>query len=221
MVEYGMNPPCRYRANARRAGGVNVHFLLAAREGVRMDNVVLIGMPGTGKSTVGARLAQALGYTLVDTDRLMVKQYGKSLPALLAEHGVEGFLTLEGQVGAALRCQDCVIATGGSMVLSDVAMQNLRRGATVVWLDAPLEELERRIRRNADRGIAAEPGTTLASIDAVRRPLYARYADLHVQALQGVTRVTERILKELTQAGRLGAAADTDQPPATRGDAAL
>lgn len=162
-----------------------------------MENVVLIGMPGTGKSTVGAKLAKRLRYGLIDTDRLIVEKTGKTLPQILSENGVDGFIEVEGRIGVELRCEHCVIATGGSMVFSDAAMQNLREGSTVVWLDTSLAELERRIHRSADRGIAAAPGTNVAQIDAARRPLYQKYADIRVQTVGGVERVVALILDAL------------------------
>ena len=161
------------------------------------NNIVLIGMPGTGKSTVGIRLARRLGYRFVDTDKLIVLQNGKTLPALIAEKGLDGFLAIEGSVGQQLKCDHCVIATGGSMVLSDAAMINLRTGGQVVWLDTGLNELERRISKHADRGIAANPGMTLAQIDHVRRPLYQEYADVRVRPWGNAEKVVLQIREAL------------------------
>lgn len=128
-------------------------------------------------------MADRLDFQLIDTDWLVMDTYGKSLPTLIAEEGVEGFLRLEGKVGETLACEECVIATGGSMVFSDEAMQNLRALGVVVWLDAPLAELKRRIAAGNDRGIAAEEGVTVEQLDTVRRPLYAKYADICVQSI--------------------------------------
>ena len=164
-----------------------------------MSNLVLIGMPGTGKSTIGARLAKRLHYRLIDTDKLLAEKTGQTLPQILSECGVESFLQLEGTVGAELNCENCVIATGGSMVFSDEAMQNLKRDAIVIWLDTELNELDRRIRRNADRGIAAQPGTSIAEIDALRRPLYRKYADIRVRTSGSVERVTAQILDAIAR----------------------
>ena len=166
-----------------------------------MQNIVFIGMPGCGKSTVGAKLAKNLHMRLIDTDRLIVEKTGKSLPQLLRELGVDGFLQLEGNIGAQLVCDRCVIATGGSMVFSEAAMNHLKKGAVVVWLDTELPELEKRIRRNADRGIAAEPGTSLKAIDSLRRPLYEKYADLHVQTAGGVGHVVQQLTDQLATFG--------------------
>lgn len=146
-----------------------------------MGNIVLIGMPGTGKSTVGVLLAKRLGYTFLDTDLEIIRRTGKTLPALLEALGVPAFLELEGRVGASLDCGRCVIATGGSMVYSEAAMTALGRAGVIVWLDTDVSELERRIRRNPDRGIAAAAGVTVADLAAERRPLYARWADIRIR----------------------------------------
>ena len=159
-----------------------------------MRNIVLIGMPGTGKSTVGQLLARKLNYPLIDTDRRIIEKSGKSLPQIIADSGVEGLLALESEVGQTLECDRCVIATGGSMVLSEAAMRHLCAMGTVIWLDAPLVELHRRIRRHRDRGIAAAPGVTLTQIEAMRRPLYRRYADFRVASARSVKETAEQIL---------------------------
>lgn len=164
-----------------------------------LNNIVLIGMPGTGKSTVGAKLAKRLRYGLIDTDRLLVEKTGIPLPQILSERGVDGLIAAEGSIGAELRCEHCVIATGGSMVFSDAAMQNLCQGNTVIWLDTNIAELEKRIHRSTDRGIAAVPGTTVAQLDAVRRPLYQKYANIRVQTVGGIERVVALILDALDQ----------------------
>jgi len=162
-----------------------------------MNNIVLIGMPGTGKSTVGVILAKRLGYDFVDTDLLIIKKAGRTLPEILTEIGIEGFLEIENQVGGSLRCEKCVIATGGSMVLCEDAMKNLHGGNTVVWLDTGLEELERRIGAGSDRGIAAKPGETIADIYTVRRPLYEKYAGIQIECKGGTDDVVSQIKSAL------------------------
>ena len=91
-----------------------------------MKNIVLIGMPGTGKSVVGRALAQRLDYTFVDVDDLIVEKTGKTLPEILRTQGLEAFLAIEEQVGQSLECSNTVVATGGSMVLSEKAMEHLK-----------------------------------------------------------------------------------------------
>jgi shikimate kinase len=165
-----------------------------------LKNIVLIGMPGTGKSTVGVILAKHLGYGFVDTDLSLIKKAGKTLPLIMADAGIDGFFMLEGQVGEELHCKKAVIATGGSMVLCDRAMKNLRGQSTVVWLDTELAVLEERIKRSADRGIAATPDATVAGIYAVRKPLYDKYADIHIHCAGNTDQVAFQVMEALLRA---------------------
>ncbi len=151
-----------------------------------MKNIVLIGMPGTGKSVVGRALAARLAYTFVDLDDLIAEAAGKSLPEILRTDGLEAFLALEEQVGVEVQRSDTVIATGGSMVLSEPAMENLKKNAVTVWLETPFRQLSSRMPADlTDRGIAAPAGMSLREIYEARRPLYARYADLIAASRQG------------------------------------
>ncbi len=142
------------------------------------DNVVLIGMPGAGKSTVGVVLAKTLGYDFIDTDILLSTQRGKPLQKILEDVGLEGFLALEGALGASLFCRRTVIATGGSMVFSPEAMAHLSAIGDIVYLEVPYPELERRIQNITTRGIAFAPGETLKELYAHRQPLYRKYAEI-------------------------------------------
>lgn len=151
-----------------------------------MKNIILIGMPGTGKSVVGRALAERLRYTFVDVDDLIVEAAGKSLPELLRAEGLEAFLAVEGRIGLTLDCEDTVIATGGSMVLSGEAMAHLKENGIAVWLETPLSQIAERMPEDlTDRGIAAPAGMTIREIYRQRTPLYARYADLIVASREG------------------------------------
>ena len=151
-----------------------------------MKNLILIGMPGTGKSVVGKALSQRLGYTFIDVDDLIMEATGKTLPEILRTEGLEAFLSIEGKVGAELHLENTVIATGGSMVLSEEAMENLRKNGVTVWLETPLSRISERMPEDlTDRGIAALPGMTIREIYEQRTPLYARYADLIVASQEG------------------------------------
>jgi shikimate kinase len=141
-------------------------------------NIVLIGMPGAGKSTVGVLLAKTLGYDFIDTDIALSRQLGRTLQAYLDDKGTDAFLKAEEETVLALDCSETVIATGGSMVLSERAMAHLKRGSTTVFLDVPLIELEKRLKNIKTRGIALRPGQTLAALFDERLPLYKMYADL-------------------------------------------
>lgn len=146
-----------------------------------MKNIVLIGMPGTGKSVVGQVLARHLDYTFVDVDDLIVEASGKTLPEILRTEGLDAFLQIEEQVGLSVETENTVIATGGSMVLSDAAMLHLKENGLVIWLETPLSKISDRMPDDLiDRGIAAPAEMTIREIYQQRRPLYARYADLIV-----------------------------------------
>ena len=151
-----------------------------------MKNIVLIGMPGTGKSVVGRALAQRLGYTFVDADDVIVETSGKTLPEILRRDGLEAFLKIEEQVGRTMKFESTVIATGGSMVLSEAAMEHLKKDSVIVWLETPLSQISGRMPADlTDRGIAAPAGMTLREIYLQRQPLYAKFADLIVASKEG------------------------------------
>lgn len=145
-----------------------------------MRNIILIGMPGSGKSSVGVVLAKALGYRFVDADLLLQEQEGMLLQEILDSRGVEAFLDLEGQVLSHLRCTRSVIAPGGSCVCRETAMEHLRSLGTVVYLQLSFSEMKQRIHNLETRGIALEQGQTLEDVYDFRRPLYEKYAHLTV-----------------------------------------
>lgn len=140
------------------------------------DNIVLIGMPGAGKSTVGVVLAKRLGYHFIDSDLVIQDRYDKLLHELIEEHGVEGFWRIEEEVNASLTPRRSVIATGGSVIYGPRAMEHLREIGTVVYLKLPLEEVAERLGDLNARGVTLMPGQTLADLYAERVPLYERYA---------------------------------------------
>lgn len=148
-------------------------------------NVTLIGMPGSGKSSVGRALARRLGYAFLDVDPLIVARYGApDLQSVLDALGNEGFLDAEAEVIAGLRCEDTVIAPGGSAVLREGGIARLKELGPVVYLDPPVEALTRRLRNLATRGVPLAPGQTVADLYAYRAPFYEKYADLRVDSSQ-------------------------------------
>lgn len=148
-----------------------------------MTNIVLIGMPGCGKSTAGVLLAKTLGYSFLDTDLLLQQKAGKKLYEIIRDDGMEAFLQLENETVASLEDLDkTVIATGGSVVLGEAAMARLKSLGKIVYLQLPLAQIEHRVSNIKTRGIAMEPGEGLADVYAHRVPLYERYADVTVSA---------------------------------------
>ena len=123
-----------------------------------MDNIILIGMPGAGKSTVGVLLAKTLGYAFLDTDLVIQQREGALLQPLVDSLGVEAFLDVEADAICSVECRGTVIAPGGSAVCRERAMSHLRALGRIVYLHLPLEELERRLSNISTRGIAMAPG---------------------------------------------------------------
>lgn len=147
-----------------------------------MKNVVMVGMPGSGKSTIGVILAKSLGFDFVDTDLVICKREGKKLQEIIDTEGLEKFLEIEQQVGEEISPVNSVVATGGSMILSDEAMKNLKKDGIVVYVEVPLAILKKRITNMKTRGIAFKKGETLEDIFRVRTPLYEKYADITITA---------------------------------------
>ena len=166
-----------------------------------MDNIILTGMPGSGKSTIGVLLAKALGMGFLDVDLIIQEREGALLQEILDRRGTAAFLDTEEQAVLTLDCRHTVIAPGGSAMCREGAARHLSGLGPVVYLNVPLEELERRIRNLSQRGIAMEPGQTLADVLALRDPLYRKYADLIVdcppgQPLDQTAQLVQTALKE-------------------------
>lgn len=145
-----------------------------------MKNIVLVGMPGAGKSTVGVVLAKRLGYRFVDSDLVIQDRYNKLLHELIEEHGVDGFLQIENEVNASLEYSKSVIATGGSAIYGKEAMAHLKEIGTVVYLKLPFEEIAHRLGDLNARGVTLRPGQDLKALYEERTPLYEKYADIIV-----------------------------------------
>ena len=143
-------------------------------------NIILIGMPGCGKSTVGVLLAKSLLCDFIDTDLIIQNTYKMSLCDMIAKDGIEVFKQKENEVLAAISCNNCVIATGGSAVYGKKAMQNLKAHGKVIYLKLSPDAIEKRIENIKTRGIAMRDGCTIAQLYAERAPLYEQYADITV-----------------------------------------
>ena len=145
-------------------------------------NITLVGMPGSGKSTVGVVLAKLLCKTFIDGDILIQNKEGKRLSKIIDEIGNERFLKLENQVLSSLNVHNSVIATGGSAVFGAEAMNHLKKTSTVVYLKVPYESLEKRLKSLKHRGVVFDEGQTLRDIFEVRTPLYEKYADIIIES---------------------------------------
>jgi len=146
-----------------------------------MTNIVLIGMAGAGKSTLGVLLAKTLGLSYVDTDLLIQEREGALLQNIIDSHGMDYFMNLEGTVCKELIVQKSVIATGGSVVLSQSAMESLKKDGTVIYLKVPYEEIKRRLSNITTRGIIFKEGQSLRNVYDERVRLYEKYADKIVE----------------------------------------
>ena len=145
-----------------------------------MKNVILIGMPGSGKSTVGVVLAKKLGYRFIDSDLVIQEKYGKLVYQLIEERGEAGFLMLENEINASITAEGAVIATGGSAVYGKEAMRHFREIGQIVYLKLPFEELEQRLGDLHERGVVLKKGYTLRDLYEERIPLYEKYADITI-----------------------------------------
>lgn len=146
-----------------------------------MKNIVLIGMPGAGKSTVGVVLAKSLGFTFIDSDLEIQQKTGKLLQELISAHGVEGFWQIESDVNAALEVDQAVIATGGSVCYEPQAMEHLSKIGIVVYLKLSYEEIEDRLGDLSARGVTMREGQSLKDLYQERTPLYEKYAHVTVE----------------------------------------
>lgn len=143
-------------------------------------NIVLIGMPAAGKSTVGVLLAKELRRDFLDVDVCIQAAAGRSLQEIIDRRGLRAFRRLEERHVLGLRCRRSVIATGGSVVYSEPAMRHMASGGVVVHLALPLADLAARLEHLEERGVVIEPGQSLADLYAERTPLYRRWADVTV-----------------------------------------
>lgn len=165
-----------------------------------MKNIVLIGMPGVGKSTAGVVLAKVLGYEFIDADLIIQQQEGKLLREIIAEVGTDGFIEVENRVNSQIEVEKSVIATGGSVVYGKEAMQHLREIGTVVYLKVSYDILEKRLHDIKGRGVVLKDGQDLRGLYEERVPLYEKYADITVcednlNVEQTIEKLTEQLNK--------------------------
>ncbi len=145
-----------------------------------MKNIVLIGMPGAGKSTLGVVLAKTLNYSFIDCDLVIQTETGMLLQDIIERDGIDTFLKTEERIVCGIDAENAVIATGGSVVFGAAAMEKLKASGIAVYLKLSAEALEQRIHNITTRGIAMKKGETIADVLRVRSPLYEKYADITV-----------------------------------------
>lgn len=146
-----------------------------------IENISLIGMPGSGKSTISKILAEKINFSWVDTDLLIESWFGRSLEDVKNHLGNELFLKFEEDIVSKLSVKKCVIATGGSVVYGKKAMKRLKSLGPVVYLKCSLNEIKKRISKNPDRGLIIEHNQTIDDLFYEREPLYEKYCDFHVR----------------------------------------
>ena len=162
-----------------------------------MKNIVLIGMPGAGKSTLGVILAKTLKMPFVDTDLIIQQTQNRLLQEIIEEDGIDAFLSIEEKAILDLDIQGSVIATGGSVVLKPEGMKHLKENGFVVYLQLPYMEIEKRIRNITTRGIVMQKGQTLLQVYDERVPLYEKYGDAMIRCMgKNMEQITKEV-KEL------------------------
>lgn len=162
-----------------------------------MKNIVLIGMPTAGKSTVGVILAKVKGYDFVDIDLIIQNQENRLLKDIIAQEGIEGFISIENRVNASLCVNHSIIATGGSVVYGHEAMEHLKDIGTLVYLKLNYETIQERLGNAKQRGVVLRENQTLFQLYHERCPLYELYADVIIEAEN--LEVEELVIKILDQ----------------------
>lgn len=164
-----------------------------------MENIVLIGMPGAGKSTVGVILAKVLGMNFIDSDLLIQEQEGMLLKDIIEKEGLQGYLAIENQVNRDISVDNTVIATGGSVVYCSEAMEHFRNTAKVVYIKLSYNTISKRLGNIRQRGVVLRDGQTLLDLYCERCPLYEEYAHIVVDAEGlGIEELMEKISMEVT-----------------------
>ena len=169
------------------------------------NNIILIGMPGAGKSTVGVVLAKKLGYTFIDSDIVIQDEKGMLLHELITKFGIDGFNEIENEVNSKISAENSVIATGGSAVYGKDAMEHFKSIGQVVYLKLPYDEIESRLGDLNERGVSIKKGQTLSSLYEERTPLYEKYADIiidcnNLSIREIVSKISEKVTKSFPDA---------------------
>ena len=164
------------------------------------SNIILIGMPAAGKSTIGVLLAKTLLKSFTDTDLTIQSKYGCGLCDIIEKEGTDAFLKIENDIICSQEYCSSVVATGGSAVYGEDAIMHLSKNGVIVYLDISLDEIKKRIGNITTRGVAMKNGTTLEELYQERLPLYNKYADIAINC-EGKTaeEIVEKIVKEISR----------------------
>lgn len=162
------------------------------------DNIILIGMPGVGKSTVGVVLAKKLGYAFVDSDLIIQSKEGRLLHEIISKQGIEGFWKIEETVNASIETHRCVIATGGSAVYGAKAMEHFKQIGSIIYLQLSCDAIADRLGDLSERGVTLKDGQGLPELYDERVPLYEKYADVTIDCeAMSIREIVEQIKEEV------------------------
>lgn len=160
-----------------------------------MKNIILIGMPGCGKSTVGVVLAKIMGYNFLDSDLLIQKKENRLLSEIIERNGLEKFEEIENEVNASISVENSVIATGGSVIYGEDAMKHFKEIGVIVYIKLPYRNIRYRLGDLEERGVVIKKNQTLSDLYNERAPLYEKYADIIVEEANMSISKTARFIK--------------------------
>lgn len=164
------------------------------------NNITLIGMPASGKSSVGVVLAKRLGMKFIDGDLLIQEAYGKRLKDIIAEYGQEGFRQIEDKINSEIEVENAVISPGGSVIYGNKAMEHLKEISTVVYLELSYPAVKSRLGDLRERGVSLKENQTLKNLYDERVPLYQKYADITVNEMKkSITKIVNEIADKLSK----------------------
>ena len=167
---------------------------------MQKSNIILIGMPGAGKSTVGVILAKRIGFHFIDTDLIIQAQEKQRLQQIIDACGLENFRKIEEQMLLNLHPEQSVIATGGSVIYSKTGLEKLGQAGCLIYLQVPLQALQKRIADMGQRGLVRDKGQTFKQLYQERTPLYKKFADLTISCEDiNAEQVAAKIEKEIKQ----------------------
>jgi shikimate kinase len=169
----------------------------------KKTNITLIGMPASGKSSVGVVLAKRLGKKFVDTDIVIQEKYGKLLKELIEEHGDDGFREIEDEVNATIDVSNSIISPGGSVVYGERAMKHLKEISVIIYLELSYTAIKSRLGDLRERGITLKDGQTLKDLYLERTPLYKKYADITINEMKkSLSKTIDEICESLGEKPR-------------------